>query len=386
MVRVASFNVENLFERPKALASDNEAETQTILSAYAEVNHLLAKATYTTDDQVAIKNHLSTLRVLRRNDQGRLRLDTTLPPAWAWFRENHDHLFRLPGADDEDLQFQATGRGDWVGWVELVTEAVDDTPVQMTARVVRDVDADIVAVVEAEHRPSLKRFNDQLLGKAYQHVMLVDGNDDRGIDVGLMTKAGLPIGTITSNVDVMDGDDPVFSRDCPQYQVTTPSGNLLHLLVNHFKSQTKDVTGDDGGKRRKKQAETVRAIVDRLVDAGKYVIVLGDLNEGPNPGFEFAKNLRKLYEDESPLVDCWSLAAFEQNGAPGSYRRSNLRNRLDYIFVSKNLVDRVQGGGVFRKGLWRDNQAAGHWEMYPELTRPNDAASDHAMIYVDIDI
>jgi hypothetical protein len=63
-----------------------------------------------------------------------------------------------------------------------------------TGRVIRDVDADIVAVIEAEHRVALQQFSDAVLtkvgGKPYPNVMLIDGNDDRGIDVGLMTKAG----------------------------------------------------------------------------------------------------------------------------------------------------------------------------------------------------
>jgi hypothetical protein len=66
--------------------------------------------------------------------------------------------------------------------------------------------------------------------------MLVDGNDERGIDVGIMTKPGFPIGTSRSNVDTEDGDGIVFSRDCPEYHVRTQSGADVSVLVNHFKS------------------------------------------------------------------------------------------------------------------------------------------------------
>ena len=41
-------------------------------------------------------------------------------------------------------------RGDWIGWLELIVEPVDEVAIRMTARVVRDVHADILAVVEAE--------------------------------------------------------------------------------------------------------------------------------------------------------------------------------------------------------------------------------------------
>ena len=48
--------------------------------------------------------------------------------------------------------------------------------------------ADVLCVVEVENRLVLDRFNRQVQGKflpAYQHNLLVDGNDERGIDVGL---------------------------------------------------------------------------------------------------------------------------------------------------------------------------------------------------------
>ena len=49
------------------------------------------------------------------------------------------------------------------GGLELATEPVDETSTRMTAQVIHDVGADIQAVVEAEDRPSLDRFNTDLL-------------------------------------------------------------------------------------------------------------------------------------------------------------------------------------------------------------------------------
>jgi hypothetical protein len=116
----------------------------------------------------------------------------------------------------------------------------------MTARVIQDVNADIIGIVEAEDRPSLVRFNQELLGGFYRHVMLVDGNDERGIDVAIMTRNNFEIESIRSNVDTEDRTGNVFSRDCPQYEVQTPNGTVVHVLVNHFKSQS----GGGGTKRQ----------------------------------------------------------------------------------------------------------------------------------------
>jgi len=56
----------------------------------------------------------------------------------------------------------------------------------------------------------------------FEHVMLIDGIDDRGIDVGLLTRKGYDIVGIRFHVDATDRTGEVFSRDCPEYTIATP--------------------------------------------------------------------------------------------------------------------------------------------------------------------
>jgi endonuclease/exonuclease/phosphatase family metal-dependent hydrolase len=253
---------------------------------------------------------------------------------------------------------------------------------RVTARVIQEVNADIIGVVEAEDRPAMVRFNADLLGGQYGHVMLIDGNDERGIDVAVMTRDGFSIDSICSNVDTTDDEGTVFSRDCPQYEIRTPSGTVVHVLVNHFKSQS-----GGGGEKRKRQAVAVRKIVDRLVADGKHVVVLGDLNEGPTAEGEHAENLAALYEDDSPLIECYSLAGFDVGPRLGTFDSCGIRNRLDYIFISKSLETSFGGGAVFRKGLWGDRVTRPTaWETYPEMTRSVEQASDHSAVFIELDI
>jgi hypothetical protein len=56
------------------------------------------------------------------------------------------------------------------------------------------------------------RFNHDLLADRYEHVMLIDGNDTRGIDVGIMTTAQVEILCSRSNVDTPDPGRP--ESDC----------------------------------------------------------------------------------------------------------------------------------------------------------------------------
>jgi endonuclease/exonuclease/phosphatase family metal-dependent hydrolase len=148
---------------------------------------------------------------------------------------------------DGSLTVVADGRGDWIGWMELKKEAVNETATRNTARVVADVGADVLAVIEAEDRPALERFNRDVVplggpdgapGWRYRHVMLIDGNDDRGIDVGLMNRESLPIARMRSHVHDRGGDgEVVFSRDCPEYEVELSGAGQLLVLVNHFESK-----------------------------------------------------------------------------------------------------------------------------------------------------
>lgn len=163
------------------------------------------------------------------------------------------------------MQVVAGGRDEWVGWLELKTEHVNEIATQNAARVIRDVNADVVATIEVDNRIAVQRFNELLLGSPllngtpYPHIMVIEGNDDRGIDVGLMSR--FPVGTMRSHVDDLRNNSRIFSRDCPEYEILLPSGATLLLLVNHFKSKGFG-TQAESNERRLRQAERVRAIYD----------------------------------------------------------------------------------------------------------------------------
>lgn len=382
MVRIASFNVENLFARPKAFSTSTWSAAEQVLKAYQEVNALINSANYTAKDKNRIRDLLVKLDIYTRNKAGAIRRNQTTDPKWAWLRKNRGAFDREPRDQTQSVEIVAEGRGNWIGWVELAKEAVDETATRMTARVIRDVGADILALVEVEDRPSLVRFNRDLLAGLYQHVMLVDGNDERGIDVAIMTRNNFDIESIHSNVDRADAEGLIFSRDCAEYKLRAPSGTRINVLVNHFKSQS-----GGGGAKRKRQAKAVREIVDNLTQRGEHVVVLGDLNEGPaGPGSQ-APNLARLFDDKSPLVDCYSLPGFDVGSRPGTFDSCGWRNRFDYIFISQSLQTQYAGGRVFRKGLWGSRATRPTaWETYPEISASEEGASDHSAVVIELNL
>jgi endonuclease/exonuclease/phosphatase family metal-dependent hydrolase len=382
MIKIASFNVENLFARPKAFSSTDLSVGKPALDAYREVNELIKNPVYSPGDKAKIIGLLVILDIYTINSSGAIRRKDTQSPKWAWLRKNRGKFDREPQDPAQNIEIIADGRGDWIGWIELAKEPTNEIATRTTARVIQEVDADIIGIVEAEDRPSLLRFNNELLGNQYGHIMLVDGNDERGIDVAIMTRAGFSIESIRSNVDTRDSMGTVFSRDCPQYEVVTSNGTALHVLVNHFKSQS-----GGGGEKRRRQAAAVRAVVNGLVQQGKHVVVLGDLNEGPAAVGSQAPNLAALFDNNSPLIDCYSLPGFDAGTRPGTFDSCGLRNRLDYIFLSNSLQPFFTGGGLFRKGLWGDRVTRPTaWDTYPEITKSSEQASDHAAVYVELNI
>jgi hypothetical protein len=91
-----------------------------------------------------------------------------------------------------DITVIANGRASWVGWLELKTVAVNEVATADTARVIQDLKADILTVLEAESRATLQMFSNAMFPavgyRAYEQVMLVEGNDTGGIDVGFLAR------------------------------------------------------------------------------------------------------------------------------------------------------------------------------------------------------
>jgi endonuclease/exonuclease/phosphatase family metal-dependent hydrolase len=373
-VRIASYNVENLFERAIALSDRNWKQGRPALEAYARINTLLNKATYTKEDKTEIRKLLRKLGLAKKDDGG----------TYAQLRQNRGRLLvRRKVANGTRLDIVANGRADWVGWVELKTEPVNQLATQHVAMVMRDIGADVLAVVEADNRISLNKFSAILLkaieGVPYPHVMLIDGNDDRGIDVGLLTKAKYQITRIRSHVDDADNKGTVFSRDCPEYTVAVPGGEHVIVLVNHFKSKGHG-SQKSSNERRERQARRVAKIYKNLISQGeKNVAVVGDLNDFPT-----SKPLVPLLNNTN-LKDITEHPNFTNDGRPGTFQNGTARQKIDYLLLSPALFAKVKSGGIFRKGVWGGKNGT-LFPHYATIKAPIEAASDHAAIYADLNL
>jgi endonuclease/exonuclease/phosphatase family metal-dependent hydrolase len=372
-MRIAAFNVQNLFDRAKALNGQSWTEGRKVLAAYAQLNELLQEDPYTDEDKQRIVLLLDRLGLLRGEESRYVRLRRIRGPLLRRRRTG-------------EVTVVAAGRSSWIGWVELKTEHVDALAMEHTAMVIRDVAPDILGVIEAESRQLLQMFTSAMLtkvgGTPYDQVMLIDGNDPRGIDVGLLARGRFPITGVVSHIFDTDEIGPVFSRDACEYHFRTPGGERLVVLVTHLKSKGYGSKNDPiGAARRHRQATRMAEIYRGLIEDGVgYVALIGDFNDDPT-----SEALAPLLTGTSAR-DISEHPAFDPGPRSGTFKGGNDRNKIDYVLLSPRLYERASGGGIFRRGVYHGNRTRDAWEIYPTLTADVHAASDHAAIYADIDL
>jgi hypothetical protein len=206
-VRIASFNAENLFSRARIMNLQNNGKTKGLLNKVERLRAELAKKTYNETAIIELYNELKDYNEIV---------------------EVRGKLFRVKGKS-----LRATGVDDWGGFIDFKRDRFSEAARANTAQVLRTVNADICSLIEVESRPVLEHFCiDQLprvKGKfeQYKHLMLVDGNDPRGIDVALASRH--PIGWMRSHVDDSFTTDKgrsehIFSRDCIELNVEVSVG------------------------------------------------------------------------------------------------------------------------------------------------------------------
>lgn len=366
-IRLATFNVENLFSRPAAMNLPKWSDGQPILDAYNSLNRLLNKETYTPDDSQLILKLLSELGLLEaRPDNPYIEL-----------KRIRGRLFRTH--KDRGPEVVAKGRSDWVGWVELKKDAIADEAIENTARVIAEVNPDILVLVEIENRVALQQFYDQVLApmqkarglKSYPFNMVIDGNDSRGIDVGIISR--YPIESMRSHIDDKKGEKRIFSRDCPEYYVRVRDDLEILILPNHFASKGSDRSGS----RRRAQAERVKVIYEGLKAMHAHIVVAGDMNDYPEGG-----SLGALL-DGTDLKDAMSLPVY--HGFPGTYEHANAREKLDYLLLSPALAGGVSAVDVERRGFYAPTK----WPSFENInkdTKDRYQASDHHCLWADIEL
>ena len=365
--RVASFNVENLFARPKVFNFRDKSTGDEILKRIGDFRKILKKTTYTASD----KN-----KILSEFTQGTTGNEAPLKE-FITIREDRGKLWTKSGW--AIIGVKADGSGDWDGTIEYKKSKFSEIGRENTGKVIKRVKADIACIVEADNRPDLKRFDTDVLRSRYRYEMLLDGNDSRGIDVGLYSR--FPIGGIWTHMFDGTNRSKTFSRDCPEYEVVLPNGLPIFVLCNHLKSKGYGSTSTSNA-RRKKQAEAIKDILSGYDLSSDYVVVAGDLNDTPD-----SAPLKPLM-DVTGLFDVLELQFGSDMSRRWTYHY-NTFEQIDYVLVSKALKQKFFKAGVERRGMYNlkrlteGNANIPDEVQFDSVTHWTNAASDHGAVWAD---
>jgi endonuclease/exonuclease/phosphatase family metal-dependent hydrolase len=352
LLRIATFNVENLFRRPRALNADDPEMQKAVLRDIERLKELIAKKNYTATNKDEMTD------ILKRNQ---VKAPTKRP---FFVNVVRGRLF-----NSNTLKIVANGRDDFVGWVETDHDTIDEEAIRNTARVIDAVNPDVLCLVEVENRLALDQFNREIIrpiaGSAYSHNMLIDGNDPRGIDVAILSRH--PIRNMRCHIQDRTNGNRIFSRDCPEYEVLLPSGASLWLLCNHFKSKI-----GGGGPKRRQQAERVKQILTANHNLQTdLVVVAGDLNDTPDS------------QPLSPLLQVNRLHDVV-NHLPSTEPRFTYKDgpdQIDYLLVSEPLEQGINNVRIERRGIF-----SAQFPHFPEVSSATTSASDHAAVVAEFNI
>lgn len=280
----------------------------------------------------------------------------------------------------------------------LKPKIINEAQRNNTAEALLATQPDIQAVCEVENLITLRLFNAKYLQNYFDRIVLLDGNDPRGIDVGLLLRKGLKaniVGIRTHADDAavggfLDSTNPLdmvgrvgkasFSRDCLEVDVDV-DGKAITLLVNHFKAQeTKSDGSDPTTEKRLGQAKRVAAIAAHVRERGRIPIVLGDLNKDIADQ-NYDKSIDPVANSSLFLNPVKQLAL--EDRWTHFFESKKSVSQLDYILVDKALEDAISNVKIFRGGLSKkckqfDGPRVG------TIDTDNLEASDHCPLAIDL--
>ena len=209
---------------------------------------------------------------------------------------------------------------------------------QRIADALRMLDADVVCLQEVENRFALEEFVHVYLPESGYEVVLMEGNDPRGIDVALLTR--LPIDAVTSyrhrRFQDRDGAEQHFQRDLLRVRLGAPLN--ADVFVVHLKSQT---GGEDADRVREAEARAAVEILRAELEQNPQwrALVAGDFNEVLG----------------APTLDAF-LNSTSQGGAAlrdlcagtktPSYHQAPFISRIDFLLATPSLAREAKDAAI----------------------------------------
>ncbi|MCA9030809.1 MAG: hypothetical protein KDA66_08375 [Planctomycetaceae bacterium] len=209
---------------------------------------------------------------------------------------------------------------------DLFVPSTLNTKLRKDGEIIRELNADIVGLMEVENHHILKRLvKERLADMGYQYTALIDGEDERGIDCALISRHPFTCTTI---------EVPGFYRSLLLARFVI-NGEPLYVIVNHWKSRF-----NDGSEQRMSCANSVLKAVNELIPAMEHgrlvpIVIGGDLNDND-------WNESVVHLEQQGLVNTLKSLPEEQRWTLPYDNRDAGKvefDSFDHVFINSTLKD-----------------------------------------------
>lgn len=230
----------------------------------------------------------------------------------------------------------------------------------------------LLLVQEVENRGLLDRLAATIRdrGGPRYHVWLMEGQDPSGIDVAALSRSPVRIERMTP----LFGSDRhgvhwLFSRPPLHLELAAPM--QMDVVVVHLRSG-RGLNDPDRGAgvqaKRRAQAARVAQWVTARRQAGRRIVVAGDVNSAPDAGV-YSEPLDRLLE--APLESAWQQLPEQERF---SYRYRCQPQAIDHVLMTDNVLPLLRSVQVTRGN-------AGHFQRLYD-SNGVDVVSDHDALLV----
>lgn len=366
-MKIASFNIQNLFHRDRSLTE--QSISKCVSNWVNEFDSLLLKA----DHSNSTTDRLRELSFL-------LGFDKTYQNPYAVMRKKAGELY-LKGMNNSK-EIKAGELTDWNGWIKMQTVPIHPESTNHKAKVIADINPDILILQEVEDKMSLDEFNNLYLPNfdcdPFSDCIVIPNSEGKGREQALMLKNGYELDAIKLHT-IDTSEYP--TQELIEYIIMTPNCKKFHLLSCHFYNDLSNI--EKSFEIRQQQARNTGELYQQLVaDGTNNIIIAGTLN-APS----YCNSLAPLLQ-ETDLKDITKHLSFEvdyDEGRDASYHRMgayrkgvNIRQK-DFLLLSPALFHIMNDSGLNRKAMWPENRP--QWSTYKSVVNKNKAASEHPAVW-----
>ncbi|MBZ9629769.1 hypothetical protein LB465_03175 [Salegentibacter sp. LM13S] len=367
-MRIASYNIENLYFRDESLFGTGH--NKNFMDWLDEFEAILRKGLRLDDDYRRLRE-LSFLMGLNKEN----------PQKYLVLRNHSGQLHGKIVTSGRSLEKALKGS---LAWTKMTSQMIPQDAVLSKARVISEINPDVLLLQEIEDRASLLSFRDKYLADFnYRECYYFEGNSTKGLGFGILLRKGFSLSVCRaySNKEDVDGK-PLFGTGMQVLWLRDPKGQLFRIINTNLSSGEK---GEKADHKRKAQLRFISQVWEDQLDMfHDLLICCGSLGR-PSYCESLSELISKTEIRNILKSGCFKADRDYGKAATyfslGAYQKGINLRETEYFLFNNTPKAEIMSCGLSRRGIWsgRDRK----WFCYPGITSGKNQASSHPLMWAD---